>query len=90
MRRRHFWVFSTYRGTEGCRTIWLNIGGHKPLAHLPRWRRHLLHLPSIRWRLWPRFWDQADAWGPRCREYLRQRDALDEIAAESKAYGGSE
>lgn len=31
--------------------IWLNIGGRKPLAHLPVWRRHLLHLPSIRWRI---------------------------------------
>ncbi len=23
------------------------------LAHLPRWKRRRLHLPSIRWRLWP-------------------------------------
>lgn len=33
--------------------LWLNIGGRKPLAHLPRWRRHLFHLPAIRLRLWP-------------------------------------
>ena len=39
------------------RTRWLCIGGHKPLAHLPRWKRHLLHLPAIRWRLWPRPWN---------------------------------
>jgi hypothetical protein len=32
-------------------TAWLSIGGRKPLADLPRWRRHLFHLPSIRWRL---------------------------------------
>lgn len=30
-------------------TIWLCLGGHKPLAHLPRWKRLLR--PAIRWRL---------------------------------------
>lgn len=38
-------------------TYWLNIAGRKPLAHLPRWQRHLLHLPTVRWRLWPRPWN---------------------------------
>lgn len=33
--------------------IWLCIGGRKPLAELPKWRRHLFHLPTVRLRLWP-------------------------------------
>lgn len=75
--KRRFRVFRVTRSEEGCRTIWLCVGGHKPLAHLPRWRRRLLHLPSIRWRVWPRPWDQGDSWGPRCREYQRHhRDTL--------------
>lgn len=34
--------------------LWLQVAGRKPLAHLPWWRRHLLHLPAVRVRLWPR------------------------------------
>ncbi len=56
LRLRWLWVtwgrssFDVHRDRRGP-TIWLNIGGRKPLAHLPRWRRRLLHLPAIRWRL---------------------------------------
>jgi hypothetical protein len=50
-------------------TIWIGIGGHKPLAHLPRWRRHLFHLPSIRWRLWPRPFRKS-AYNRRGRRWL--------------------
>ncbi len=49
------WIWITARDRH--LTIWLQIGGRKPLAHLSRWERRLLHLPSIRWRLWPRPWN---------------------------------
>lgn len=56
------WVWITWADGRtvipGGLTSWLCIGGHKPLAHLPRWRRRLLHLPSIRFRLWPKPWNQ--------------------------------
>lgn len=32
-------------------TVWFAVGGRKPLAHLPPWRRRWLHLPAIRRRL---------------------------------------
>lgn len=49
-RLRYLWITRSDQGA----TIWLCIGGRKPLAHLPRWRRNLLHLPGIRYRVWPR------------------------------------
>lgn len=60
--------------THGGVLVWLSIGGHKPLAHLPRWERHLLHLPSIRWRLWPRPF-MKHAYSKRAR-YLADQVAL--------------
>lgn len=52
LRLRYVWV-TWHAGL----TVWAHIGGRKPLAHLPRWRRRLLHLPCLRWRLWPRPWN---------------------------------
>ena len=49
------WVWITWGGSG--LTIWLALAGRKPLAHLPRWRRRLFHLPSVRWRLWPKPWN---------------------------------
>jgi hypothetical protein len=67
---------------DGCTTVWLSVAGHKPLAHLPRWKRRLLHLPSVRWRIWPRPWSPHDAWGPRCRHYHEQQLILASADAE--------
>lgn len=47
------WVWLTWGGEPAGLVVWLCIGGRKPLAHLSRWRRRLLHLPSVRLRLWP-------------------------------------
>lgn len=44
------WIWITFAKSV---TVWLQIGGHKPLAHLPRWRRLIFHLPVVRVRLWP-------------------------------------
>ena len=56
IRARGLWI--TWGGDNpGGLTIWLCIGGRKPLAHLPRWRRWLFHLPAPRWRLWPKPWN---------------------------------
>lgn len=57
--------------TRGGWLVWLSIGGHKPLAHLSRWERHLLHLPSIRWRLWPRPF-MKHAYSKRARYHAEQ------------------
>lgn len=43
-------------------TVWFALAGRKPLAHLPAWKRRWLHLPSVRFRLWPRPWDQSHAY----------------------------
>lgn len=48
LRLRWLWITQA----DGRLTVWLCIGGRKPLAHLPVWRRRLFHLPSIRWRLY--------------------------------------
>lgn len=53
-RRRY--LTGSWGGGQRC-VLWLNIGGRRPLAHLPRWRRHLMHLPAVRWRVWPRPWN---------------------------------
>lgn len=42
------WIWVTWPGP----VVWLCIGGRKPLAHLPPWKRRFLHLPSVRKRLW--------------------------------------
>lgn len=42
-----FWV--TFERGKWLPVVWLCLGGSKPLAHLPRWKRLLR--PSIRWRL---------------------------------------
>lgn len=52
-RLRYVWITRMPHGW----VVWLNIAGRKPLAHLPRWRRILFHLPSVRWRLWPKPWN---------------------------------
>lgn len=43
------WLTATR--SPGGLIVWLAVGGRKPLAHLPRWRRRLCHLPAVRWRL---------------------------------------
>lgn len=55
VRTRYLWF--TWGGKPGGLTVWLSIAGRKPLAHLPLWRRRLLHLPAVRWRLWPKPWN---------------------------------
>jgi hypothetical protein len=78
-------------------TYWLCIGGHKPLAHLPRWKRRLYHLPSIRWRLWPRPWnfngpvagfhaEYARLRDHRLRIWLLLHDATQEMTTERRVY----
>lgn len=55
---RDFWqlwsryIQATWAGQH--LTVWLSIGGRKPLAHVPLWIRRVRHLPAIRVRLWPR------------------------------------
>lgn len=55
IRWRWLWITLTTRRDGGLIiqeiVAWLCIGGKKPLARLPWWRRRLFHLPSIRWRL---------------------------------------
>lgn len=53
------WICITRTG--GRTVVWLSVGGHKPLAHLPRWRRHLLHLPAVRVRLWRPLYVQVNS-----------------------------
>lgn len=48
------WLWISWGGSLDRLTIWLCIAGRKPLAHLPRWQRRLLHLPSVRYRVYPR------------------------------------
>ena len=71
-------------------TYWLSIGARKPLAHLPRWRRYLLYLPAVRWRLWPRPWNfngPPVGWREQRRRDLRMLAELHELCIEVANYG---
>jgi hypothetical protein len=72
------WVWITRASSNswpspGGLTVWLHVGGRKPLAHLPRWRRRLLHLPGIRARLWPRPFRKQAYTDVRWQQLLRER-----------------
>lgn len=74
------WVWISW-GDGHQLVAWLQIGGHKPLAHLPRWRRRLFHLPAIRVRLlpFPPTWrDGRDVIRPGVGWKQGMRDVLDD------------
>ena len=62
LRARPLWI-TWLPWMERRLVIWLQIGGRKPAAHLPRWQRRLR--PCIRWRLWPRPWSLNGPMGGR-------------------------